>query len=768
MTWHRMDLHLHTVASNDHKDADFTYLQFLQQAEAKGLDIIAITDHNTVAGYAAMWDEVEYLLKLEKSGRLSPDEKARLAEYRRLSDKVMVLPGFEVTATFGFHIIGVFPPGTSVRKLEHILLNLNVPEDKIELGSSEVGSTSDVLTCYREIAENGGIVIAAHANSSHGVAMQGWDFVGGQTRIAYTQDKNLHALEVTDLDSTSRRSTRNFFNGSKPEYPRRMHCIQGSDAHRLVKDPKDKSNPWGVGDRPTEVLLESVSFQALLELFLDDDFNRTRPAHAAATAPFDPVKAARNQGPSIVQSFHEVFSPKSTRMAALITDVVAFANTNGGSIFVGVTGTAKTPARGVDRPDEAIDEIRAEVNRSITPTVDINVAVHTSEGRKILEIKVPKGADTPYVLVGSQIFVRQESETVAAMRDEIIRLVEEGRAARGGAVVAAVAPITTTVITPSPVEPAVEAPIVHEVEIEQPIPAVPAATLPVPAPRTGVEVIDSLLQDNVWHHTVQDLRNGNIVRNVTRFSARHLWRYAITEREDNPVQDSQVTWQGNLGLWKTYRRAGVKRYNLVQRDSQGRLHIYYGVAEDGMHGPWAQFIEETDHEPEVEPEGMTPEPVAEVDVVWEEYAGIGVSHGADAPAVAVKDTEPAVTGSAPAAQPGGEAAAAGPEPAAADGEPKPVAQRRRRSRRGGSRSGASRTPAAETPAADSAAPASPAPAPAPAPAPEAEPAAAEPAPAARPKRQSTPRTRTPRRRPAPSGDGATPGSAPAEPEQQAG
>jgi hypothetical protein len=170
--------------------------------------------------------------------------------------------------------------------------------------------------------------------------------------------------------------------------------------------------------------------------------------------------------------------------------------------------------------------------------------------------------------------------------------------------------------------------------IEQPVPAVPAISLPAPAPRTGVEVISSEQQDNVWHHTVQDLRNGNIVRHVTRFSARHLWRYAITEREDTPVQSDQVTWQGDLGLWKTYRRAGVKRYNLVQRDSQGSMHVYYGVSEDGMHGPWAQFIQEPEAEPDVEPEteaDETPEPVVEADVVWE---------GHDEPEAAPTSEEP--------------------------------------------------------------------------------------------------------------------------------
>ena len=49
---------------------------------------------------------------------------------------------------------------------------------------------------------------------------------GGQTRIAYTQDPNLHALEVTDLEKRGNQTTRRFFDGSKPEYPRPMRCIQ--------------------------------------------------------------------------------------------------------------------------------------------------------------------------------------------------------------------------------------------------------------------------------------------------------------------------------------------------------------------------------------------------------------------------------------------------------------------------------------------------------------------------------------------------------------
>ena len=54
MQWRTMDLHLHTPASSDYQQPDVTFLELLQRAEGRGLDIIAFTDHNTVAGYRRM------------------------------------------------------------------------------------------------------------------------------------------------------------------------------------------------------------------------------------------------------------------------------------------------------------------------------------------------------------------------------------------------------------------------------------------------------------------------------------------------------------------------------------------------------------------------------------------------------------------------------------------------------------------------------------------------------------------------------------------
>lgn len=45
--WWRCDLHLHTPASKDYKDADATAEAIVDRAVAVGLDLIAVTDHDS-------------------------------------------------------------------------------------------------------------------------------------------------------------------------------------------------------------------------------------------------------------------------------------------------------------------------------------------------------------------------------------------------------------------------------------------------------------------------------------------------------------------------------------------------------------------------------------------------------------------------------------------------------------------------------------------------------------------------------------------------
>ena len=388
----------------------------MHRAEERGLDAIALTDHNSVRGYADLWREIEDLELLEYLGRQQPHEAERLAEYRRLLAHILVLPGFEFTAQFGFHILAIFPEGTTVRMMEHLLLMLGVPEDRF--GSGEVGATTDVLRAYEILAQHGALVIGAHVNSTHGIAMQGLRF-GGQTKIAYTQDPNLHALEVTDLlPATNRRSTARFFSGTKTEYPRRMHCIQGSDAHRLEQDSARESN-LGIGDRPTEVLLPEMSFAALKALLASEEFDRTR---AFTAPPSDPVKAARLEGNTLHQAFHESAASKRGQ-SAILRDVVAFANSGGGRIYVGASASEKRPIAGVGDAKVLVAELTRDIAAQITPPVDVTCEELVSDGKPVLVLSVAEGSRKPHAIAPGGIFVRRETESAQATRDEIVLMV---------------------------------------------------------------------------------------------------------------------------------------------------------------------------------------------------------------------------------------------------------------------------------------------------------------------------------------------------------
>ena len=269
-------------------------------------------------------------------------------------------------------------------------------------------------------------MIAAHANSSNGVAMRGFP-IGGQTKIAYTQDIHLHALEVTDLENKSKHSTAAFFNGTKPEYPRRMHCIQGSDSHRLTTDPLRKKN-LGVGDRATDVLLPEVSFEALRDVFLSNDFALTRPHRFSAEPVFDFIHTAQEEGVNIIQDFHESMTVRGGKRYAIIADVCAFGNTNGGTLYIGLTEDPKKPVIGVPEPEQSISQLEKELSNRISPPLQCTLDIRETGGKKVIVVLVPRGIDPPYAVDDNKIYVRSEAETVLAVRDEIVGLVLRGHA----------------------------------------------------------------------------------------------------------------------------------------------------------------------------------------------------------------------------------------------------------------------------------------------------------------------------------------------------
>jgi hypothetical protein len=181
--------------------------------------------------------------------------------------------------------------------------------------------------------------------------------------------------------------------------------------------------------------------------------------------------------------------------------------------------------------------------------------------KSIVRVLVPRGDDPPYAVDDSKIYLRTEAETGLAVRDEIVEMVLGGHRE----------PKKTSVSTEGHTHPSQD----HK-QLQ---------------PRTGVEIVSVEERGGVPYYTVRDLRNGNVVKNVTQKSARKLWHQAIKRYSQLPSDLSKIDiqWQADLGILQRHKRGKSVYYDLVQRVAAG-YRTYFGVTNDGIHGAWKQVV----------------------------------------------------------------------------------------------------------------------------------------------------------------------------------
>jgi hypothetical protein len=110
-------------------------------------------------------------------------------------------------------------------------------------------------------------------------------------------------------------------------------------------------------------------------------------------------------------------------------------------------------------------------------------------------------------------------------------------------------------------------------------------------PRTGVEIVADEERGGKRYFSMKDLRNGNVVKNVTQSSARRLWHYAISQYTGLPdkLEGLDISWEGDLGVLNKRKRGNRTSYDLAQKTTEG-IKIYFGVTEDGIHGDWRRIL----------------------------------------------------------------------------------------------------------------------------------------------------------------------------------
>lgn len=198
--WWRVDLHAHSPASYDYKPASERdgkdWSAWLRAASDSLLEAVAVTDHNTAAGLQPI---------LDAAGGIASTP--------------VILPGIEITASDGTHLLLVLDPSRSQRHVEAILAGVKIAVG--QQGRQEARSPLSVEELLK-VASDGAIVLAAHGNGPNGLLNH-----DGQQRIAELKDPRLHGVEI----DPGRPVDESWLDGSKPEIGRPVPHIWASDSH---------------------------------------------------------------------------------------------------------------------------------------------------------------------------------------------------------------------------------------------------------------------------------------------------------------------------------------------------------------------------------------------------------------------------------------------------------------------------------------------------------------------------------------------------------
>ena len=243
--WLKADLHVHTPASADiaEKWKTATPADVVRIAIEKGLDIIAVTDHNT----AAWCDDVR-----------------QAAEGTSLT----VLPGVEISTPQG-HLLAIFDSTIAASYIEDLLIGLDI--SRHQFGSLHVATQKGIVDASASIEKAGGVAIAAHADGERGFLKM--ITVGAERERAYLS-QDLRAIEILDGESRA-------VHQSGGRYPRQMTCLQSSDCWSKGADHHQLD---GMANRYSVLKMGERSISGLKLALIDPDI-RVRLAQDESPSP---------------------------------------------------------------------------------------------------------------------------------------------------------------------------------------------------------------------------------------------------------------------------------------------------------------------------------------------------------------------------------------------------------------------------------------------------------------------------------------------------
>jgi ATP-dependent DNA helicase RecG len=121
---------------------------------------------------------------------------------------------------------------------------------------------------------------------------------------------------------------------------------------------------------------------------------------------------------------------KSIFKSDIKKEIVAFANTNGGNLYIGISDTHNII--GVEHPDNVLLQVTNLIRDSIKPDITLftESTIEVMGNKKIIKVYIQRGADRPYFLKDkglkpTGVYIRQGSASAPASYDSIRQMIKE-------------------------------------------------------------------------------------------------------------------------------------------------------------------------------------------------------------------------------------------------------------------------------------------------------------------------------------------------------
>ena len=220
----KVDLHVHSPCSFCYSDKNVTAEQIVKAALDKGLEAIAVTDHNSFEGVADIY-------KVAKGKGL------------------VIFPGVELSTESG-HFLALFEIDTPLGILREMLAEIGIKPEG--WGDATVFAEGTAEEIFRKVTARGGLIIAAHIERWPSGFLETKE--PKKIKMAIHSNPDVSALEISVAQD---KAVWNI--GEKRGFHRKHACVQGSDAH----------SPAEIGRRPVLIRMDEISLAALRKAFLD-------------------------------------------------------------------------------------------------------------------------------------------------------------------------------------------------------------------------------------------------------------------------------------------------------------------------------------------------------------------------------------------------------------------------------------------------------------------------------------------------------------------